>query len=70
MTELSGKLLCILCSCIECIISEQVEKLKMTLHEINYLTSAARNTASLIENMMEESEKVKQSPDCTIRVVF
>ena len=51
-----------LCSCIECIITEQVEKLKVTLHEIKYLTSAAHNTASLIENMMEESDKVRQHP--------
>lgn len=57
----------ILCSCMDCIITEQLEKLKVTLHEIEYLTSAAHNTASLIENIME-SEKVKQSIDCTIRV--
>ena len=43
----------LLCSCIDCIITEQVEKLKVTLHEIKYLTSAAHSTASLIENMME-----------------
>ena len=42
-----------LCSCIECIISEQVEKLKVTLREIKCLTLAAQNTASLIENIME-----------------
>ena len=47
-----------LCSCIDCIITEQVEKLKVTLHEIKYLTSAAHDTASLIENMMEQVSHV------------
>ena len=59
--------LCVLSSCIECIISEQVEKLKVTLREIKCLTSAAHNTASLIENIMES--EVRQLAECTIRVV-
>ena len=56
-------------SCIECVISEQVEKLKVTLHEIKYLTSAAQSTASLIENIMK-SEKVKQLPNSAIRMLY
>jgi len=42
----------------ECVISEQLEKLKATLHEIECLTSASHKTVSLIEDIIE-SDKVK-----------
>jgi len=45
-------------SCMECIISEQLDKLKATLHEIEFLTSASHKAVSLIEDIIE-SDKVK-----------
>jgi len=45
-------------SCMECIISEQLDKLKATLHEIECLTSASHKTVSLIEDIMESNKVI------------